>query len=273
VTRHSPARDETREARRPFRPLGAVLVLVAAALPAGAAAARAAERTLLAIGAHAGDAEVTTGAILARHRRLGDRVVILHLTLGEGGNPRMGPPAYGEQKRREAHAAAAALGAEALFGPGKDGQVRADGETARYVADVIRQVKPTHVLTHWRESLHPDHAATHRIVQEAVLLASLEAFESAHPRHRGLRAVYYAENWEDKDGFEPYLYVDVSEDLARWKAAVTAYEFIRGGISPFPYLEYYESLARVRGAEAGKRYAVALDVDPLAKKRVLDELP
>jgi LmbE family N-acetylglucosaminyl deacetylase len=244
-----------------------------AALVAFASLAPAADRTVLSIGAHAGDAEITTGALLARHKRLGDRVVMLHLTLGEGGNPKMSPAAYGEQKKREALAAAQALGAEALFGPWKDGELRDTEEAARFVADVIRQVKPTHVVTHWKASLHPDHEAAHRIVNAAVLLASLEGFESAHPRHRGVRGVYYADNWEDAEGFSPYLYVDVSEDLAAWKTAVTCYEFIRGGISSFPYLEYYESLARVRGAMAGKRFAVALEVDPLAKKRVLDTLP
>ena len=50
--------------------------------------------------------------------------MILHLTLGEGGNPKMSPAAYGEQKKREALAAAEALGAEALFGPWKDGELR-----------------------------------------------------------------------------------------------------------------------------------------------------
>jgi N-acetylglucosamine malate deacetylase 1 len=253
---------------RSFRP-----ALACAALVAWASPSTAADRTILAIGAHAGDAEVTTGAILARHKRLGDRVVMLHLTLGEGGNPKMSPAAYGEQKKREALAAAQALGAEALFGPWKDGELRDTEEAARFVADVIRQVKPTHVVTHWKASLHPDHEAAHRIVNAAVLLASLEGFESAHPRHRGLRGVYYADNWEDAEGFVPYVYVDVSEDLAAWKAAVTSYEFIRGGISSFPYLEYYEALARVRGAVAGKRFAVALEVDPFAKKRVLDTLP
>jgi LmbE family N-acetylglucosaminyl deacetylase len=246
--------------------LGALVSLAAARAPA-------AGRTVLAIGAHAGDAENTTGAILARHERLGDRTVILHLTLGEGGNPGLSPAAYGEQKRREARAAAEALGAEVIFGPWKDGQLPANEEAARWVADVIRRVKPTHVITHWRRSLHRDHEAAHRIVQDAVLLASLEGFESAHPRHRGLRAVYYAENWEDREGFTPYLYVDVAEDLAAWKKAVTCYEFVRGGISSFPYLEYYEALARVRGAEARRQFAVALAVDSWAKKRVLDALP
>jgi LmbE family N-acetylglucosaminyl deacetylase len=255
------------------RSVRCVLAALAVLPVLGTAHATAGDRTVLAIGAHAGDAEITTGALLARHKRLGDRVVMLHLTLGEGGNPKMSPAAYGEQKKREALVAASVLGAEALFGPWKDGELRDTEEAARYVADVIRQVKPTHLVTHWKSSLHPDHEAAHRIVNAAVLLASLEGFESAHPRHRGLRGVYYADNWEDADGFTPYLYVDVTEDLAAWKAAVTSYEFIRGGISSFPYLEYYEALARVRGAVAGKRFAVALEVDPFAKKRVLDSLP
>ncbi len=239
----------------------------------GAPSAAAGDRVVLAIGAHAGDAEITTGALLARHKRLGDRVAIVHLTLGEGGNPKMTPAAYGEQKKREALVAAKVLGADVLFGPWKDGELRDTEEAARYVADVIRQVKPTHVVSHWKASLHPDHEAAFRIVNAAVLLASLEGFESAHPRHQGVRGVYYADNWEDADGFAPYLYVDVTEDLATWKAAVTSYEFIRGGISSFPYLEYYEALARVRGAMAGKRFALGLEVDPFAKKRVLDALP
>jgi LmbE family N-acetylglucosaminyl deacetylase len=246
----------------------AVAVIALSALPAAAG-----DRTILAIGAHAGDAEITAGAILARHKRLGDRVAVLHLTLGEGGNPKMNPAAYAEQKKREALVAAKVLGAEVLFGPWKDGELRDTEEAARFVADVIRQVKPTHVVTHWKASLHPDHAAAHRIVNAAVLLASLESFESAHPRHRGVRGVYYADNSEDAEGFTPYLFVDVTADLATWKAAVTSYEFVRGGISSFPYLEYYEALARVRGAVAGMRFAVALEVDPSARRRVLDALP
>jgi LmbE family N-acetylglucosaminyl deacetylase len=260
---------------RPSRPHPGVVFALALATAAWVApVASAAERSLLAIGAHAGDVENSSGAILARHKRLGDRVVILHMTLGEGGNPRLDPAAYAEQKKREALAAAKALGAEVIFGPFRDGQLPEGDEAVRFVADVIREVTPTHVITHWRRSIHRDHEATHRIVREALLAASLEGgYPSKLPRHRGVRGVYYAENWEDADEFRPYLYVDVGEDLAAWKAAVTCYEFVRGGISPFPYLEYYESLARVRGAEAGKRFAVALDVDPLAKKRVLDALP
>jgi LmbE family N-acetylglucosaminyl deacetylase len=232
-----------------------------------------AERTILAVGAHCGDIEISCGAILAKHRRQGNRIVLFHLTLGEGGNPTMPPKQYGEQKLREASAAASVIGAEAMFGPYKDGEIPSSEEARRYIADVIRQVRPTHIITHWRRSIHKDHSTTHALVNDAVLLASLEGVVTSHERHRGVKATYYAENWEDSEEFRPYVYVDVTEVLSIWKECVTQYEFLRGGISSFPYLEYYESLARVRGAEAGTQYAVALDLDPFEKKRTVNLLP
>src|SRR5881227_528898 len=80
-------------------------------------------RTILAIGAHAGDMELTAGALLIKQHKLGDRVVILHMTLGEGGNPRVSPAVYGAQKRREALAADSVIGAEAIFAPYRDGEI------------------------------------------------------------------------------------------------------------------------------------------------------
>lgn len=241
----------------------------------GLAASQAAggPRTILAIGAHCGDAEITSGAILAKHHKLGDRIAILHMTLGEGGNPKLSPAVYGEQKRREAIACAEVLGARVIFGPYKDGEIPNDENVRRYVAGVIRQVQPTHIITHWKNSIHKDHSYTSAIVNDAVLLASLEGVVTSHPRWRGVKAVYYAENWEDPEGFQPYIHVDVSSALEDWKRAVTKYEFIRGGVSSFPYLDYYEALARVRGAPVGKRFAVALDVDTFSKKHALDVLP
>lgn len=230
-------------------------------------------RTILAIGAHAGDMEVSCGAVLAKHAMNGDRVVMLHLTLGEGGNPALTPEKYGEQKRREAEAAAKILGAEAIFGPYKDGEIPNDESVRRYVNDVIRQVKPTHIITHWKNSIHKDHTYTHAIVTDAVLLASLEGVESEYPRHRGLRGVYFTENWEDMEGYTPYIFVDVTETLPVWQEAVKQYEFIGGDISAFPYYDYYTSLARVRGALARATYAVTFTISEFGKRRNFDMLP
>jgi len=231
------------------------------------------QKKILAVGAHAGDMEVSCGAVLRKHARAGDTVTLLHLTLGEGGNPAVSPAKYGEQKRREATAVAAAIGGDVMFGPYCDGELPDTNETRRYVAEVIRKVRPTHIITHWRSSIHPDHATTHRVVMDAVLLASLEAVVTEHPRHRGVQAIYFAENWEDPEGFTPYVFVDVTDELESWRKWIVTYEFIRGGISMFRYLDYYSALATVRGAVVGKKFAVAFDVDQLEKKRTLDFLP
>jgi hypothetical protein len=106
-----------------------------------------------------------------------------------------------------------------------------------------------------------------------VLLASLAGVVTEHPPHRGIRGVWYAENWEDADGFRPYVYVDVAGALDRWREAVSQYEFVRGGISTFRYLDYYTALATVRGAEARKTHAVAFDVESYVKRRIVDSLP
>jgi LmbE family N-acetylglucosaminyl deacetylase len=252
-----------------------VLALAIAGLArAGSAqgAAPQAPRTILAIGAHAGDMELTAGAVLLKQHEKGDRIVLLHLTLGEGGNPKLSPEQYGAQKRREAVAAAQAMGAEVLFGPYRDGELPNTEEARRYVADVIRTVKPTLVITHWRESMHKDHSTTSAVVQDAVLLASLEGVKTEHPAYRGVRGVWYAENWEDAEQFRPYVYVNVSGVIPKWREAVSSYEFVRGGISAFPYLDYYTALATVRGAEGRTGQAEAFDIDPQGKRRILDSV-
>ena len=69
-----------------------------------------------------------------------------------------------------------------------------------------------------------------------------------------MRAVWYAENWEDAAGFQPYVYADVTGAVDRWREAVRQYEF-------------------VRGAEARKAHAIAFDVEPGAKRRVVEGVP
>jgi LmbE family N-acetylglucosaminyl deacetylase len=231
------------------------------------------QRTILAIGAHAGDMELTTGAVLLAAHQRGDRVVLLHMTLGEGGNAKLTPAEYGAQKRREALAVAKSLGAEVIFAPYRDGELPNDDATRRYVADVIRQVKPTLVFTHWRESMHKDHSTTSAVVQDAVLLASLAGVVTDHPAHRGVRAVWYADNWEDATNFSPYVFVKVAGVVPQWKAAVSQYEFALGATSGFAYVDYYTALATVRGAIARKGEAVAFAVQPESQRRVLDSLP
>lgn len=52
-----------------------------------------------------------------------------------------------------------------------------------------------------------------------------------------------------------------------------SHEFIRGGISSFRYLDYYDALGTTRGCLSGFRKAVALMMQPGAWMRTLQHLP
>jgi hypothetical protein len=103
-------------------------------------------------------------------------------------------------------------------------------------------------------------------------MAELEAVKTNHPPYRGIQGVFYADNWEDSDGFRPYKYIDVSDVFDQWKAAIREYQMVRGGVSTFAYFEYYTSHLQEEGALVGRKYAASLDVDDSAKRQVLDSL-
>ena len=220
----------------------------------------------LAIGAHCGDVEITSAGVLAKQRKLGDEVAILHMTLGERGHKKMHPLKYAEQKRKEALAAGKVLGAEIIFAPYCDAELPYNDEAVNIVSEIIRELKPTTIITHWRKSIHRDHANTHIISMDAILLSVLEGIKSKYSQNKNLKGFFFTENWEDKDEFNPYVYYDISDTIKDWEKCVKKYQLFRGGISDFPYFDYYKSLFRLRGCEIGVDYACCFDIESIKKK-------
>ncbi|OCT11302.1 GlcNAc-PI de-N-acetylase [Paenibacillus pectinilyticus] len=211
--------------------------------------------TILAIGGHVGDAELTAGGVLAHHALKGDRIVTLALTAGERGVPAgQDMKEYRVQKVNEAKTFAEMLGGESIVFDIPDGELQ-DNEEMRYrVCDVIRDVRPNVIITHFKNSMHKDHMTTHLIVNDARFFAGLSSFEREKPAHFASK-LYYAENWEDAVDYRPYVYVDFpKEAFDLWVKAVSTHWFVTGSKS-FQYLEYYKHLMRVRGLEARKEYA------------------
>jgi LmbE family N-acetylglucosaminyl deacetylase len=225
-----------------------------------------AKKLILAIGAHCGDVEITTGAVLAKEKKLKSDIAILHMTLGERGHKKLHPLKYAEQKKKEALEAGKVLGAEVIFGPYGDGELPNNEEAVKFVSEVIRRLKPTHIITHWRRSIHKDHAYTHTISMDGTLLSVLEGVKSEFTPNKNFKGIYFTENWEDMDEFTPYIYYDISDTINDWERCVKKYELFRGGISDFPYFDYYKSLFRLRGCESGYKYACAFDIESINKK-------
>ena len=157
---------------------------------------------ILAVGAHAGDIEISCGAVLIKEARQGAEVHLLHLTRGGRGHPRKSPAVYERQKEEEARACAGAMGAHVRFLDYLDAELPDDRDAGLAVAQVAREVRPHVVIGHWRASLHPDHAVAHRLTDRGVLWAALDGTGEGAP-WRGVRGILFTENWEDPEGFHP----------------------------------------------------------------------
>jgi LmbE family N-acetylglucosaminyl deacetylase len=225
-----------------------------------------AKNSILAIGAHCGDVEITTAGVLAKQCIRGDKVTILHLTYGERGHKTLSPDKYALQKEREAIEAAKVIDAEVIFGPYCDGEIPNTEDSIKLVSDIIRKIKPTTIITHWRKSIHKDHSFTHSITMNGLLLSVLEGIDSEYSPNKHFKNIYFAENWEDKDDFQPYIYYNISDTIKLWEKCVKKYQLFRGGVSDFQYFEYYKSLFRMRGCESGYKYACTFDMESIGKK-------
>ena len=191
-------------------------------------------KTILAVGAHIGDMELTCGALLAANAVHGGRSVTLALTAGEKGAPAGADVAeYRKSKISEAEAFAAELGGEAIVLGYPDGLLPDNDEARFTVCDVIRRVKPDILITHHAHSMHKDHAAC-------------------------------------REGFEPYVYLDVSDGFALWEKAIEHHWFAVHSTS-FPYKEYYSHLKRLRGIEGRKGYCECFMI-PAEQMRIVKKL-
>lgn len=223
--------------------------------------------SILAIGAHAGDAEISAGLSLAHHVNLGRKVAICHVTLGEKGHPTRSAEAYANQKRDEAMAAADVIGADIYTLPYRDGELQANDDVKLAICDIIRDSKPDVILTHWKLSMHKDHVACNASVTDAMFYAATGGFERILPPHQ-TKSLYYTENWEDYQEFVPELYIELTDDdIVLWEKMVRKYALFRGEVVKFPYIDYYKSLARVRGIDVYTQHATAFGIPPGARRR------
>lgn len=216
-------------------------------------------KKILAIGAHIGDMELTAGGVLATNALKKGKNLILALTAGERGNPpTINQANYRIQKVKEAQEFALMVNGKALVFDYPDGELPNNHEVRIKIAQVIRDFKPDVVLTHWQSTMHKDHHNTHLMVLDAAYYAGTDIGEQLKGE-RHYAPVYFCENWEDDDGFKPYIYVDITLGYELWTQAIAKHWFIMN--SPwFSYYDYYTSLARVRGCLNKTKYAECFTV-------------
>jgi LmbE family N-acetylglucosaminyl deacetylase len=195
--------------------------------------------TLLIVHAHPDDEVFSTGGIIAKYARAGDRVVVVYGTRGEQGemhdpdrDPEEATPRLGEIREQEAREALAILGATDVYFLGyrdsgmKDTEPNKSpdnfmnaslDETTDRLLTIMRETRPDVVITYDEEGGygHPDHVMTHRVAVEAFNRAQgqpwapRKLYESARSREAFKR---YAEGLKTLDLKIPWLDGDFNFD-------------------------------------------------------------
>ena len=225
---------------------------------------------VMAIAAHPGDAFFAMGAPVALATHAGGQGWYVSLSLGEKGSAKIPLDKYGAAQRQAAEKAAALLQAKAVFLRYPDAEIPINDEAKFAVCDLIRECKPATIVTHWKGSWHKDHRACHDIVEDATFYAGLSTIIRKDPDHV-VSKLYFADNWEDADGFVPDTYLDITAVFDDWVRACSLFPMWRGE-NGFRYSDYYTSLAILRGCTSNSQRAVSL-MSPPEQKRQLVRIP
>lgn len=202
---------------------------------------------LLAFAPHPDDAELGVGATLALHARLGYRVAIIDLTLGELGTN--GDPGI---RQVEAGRAATILGVchrENLGLP--DGHLGVVEEHVRAVVRCLRRLRPNVILFPVGPDRHPDHEAAAELIRRAVFLSGLVRYDAGNPGslgpHRPRKMFGYLLHAQRL----PDLIVDVSSVYDSKRQALSAFASQFGSEGMPTYINQPSFLASI---EARDRY-------------------
>ncbi|MEZ4414166.1 MAG: bacillithiol biosynthesis deacetylase BshB1 [Gemmatimonadota bacterium] len=164
---------------------------------------------VLVVMAHPDDAELLCGGTLLKCADLGQRTGVLDLTRGESGTA--GSVGL---RAQEAARAATVLGlTERRNAELPDARLENDLAARLRVAALLRELRPTIVITHWPVARHPDHRVAAEIAREASFLAGLKGLELSGVPHRP-RSIVHALAFHD-DAPAPTFVVDITEQIDR----------------------------------------------------------
>jgi LmbE family N-acetylglucosaminyl deacetylase len=241
----------------------------------------------LAIAAHPDDIEFCMGGTLLLLRQAGWRIHYLNLSSGNCGSLALSVARTRAVRRREAQHAARILGAQWHPPFCDDLEILYDLKTLRRLAAVVRDVKPSVVLTHSPQDYMEDHMNCCRLAVTAAFARGMPNFRTlpSRPAIRGDVTLYHAMPHGLKDGLRrrvvPGAWVNTTEVHATKRQALAAHrsqkEWLDVSQGMDSYLKAMDDMSaavgsssrRFRMAEGWRRHLhlgfSAAEVDPLAE--------
>ncbi len=212
------------------------------------------EKTMLVVGAHSADFVWRAAGAIAKFVQAGGRAHVVAMSYGERGESGVLWKQEGQTeenvkriRHQEASAAAAHLGASFEGLDLGDYPLRADDDAVARLVEIIREWKPTVVLTHPdKDPFNPDHPVARHAVDRARLLTSGAGVASAFTTVPPTEYLAFEPHQPELCGFMPTVFVDITAVYDKKLAAMAE-------MKAQQYLQsYYAERAGHRGNHARK---------------------
>lgn len=216
--------------------------------------------SILGIGAHAADVFGRAGGTMARYAQMGAKAAVVCASYGERGEAEdlwkqegMTVKKVKQIKQKEAIKAADILGVELYLLDYEDNPLVFNKERFYKLIDIIREMKPDILLTHWKDDyVNWDHATTSEWTLRAAWSSSRLGVLTSHPPHKVKEIYMFMPSGlsDDISGFRPDILVDISDTLEIKKKAISCFT------SQSKVMDYYTGYApNYRGRQGGVEYA------------------
>ena len=242
-------------------------------------------RTAIAIAAHPDDIEFYMAGTLLLLERAGYETHYVNLCSGNCGSLQYNAAKTRATRRREAQHAAQILGAHYHASLTDDLEIFYESKTIRRVAAMVREVRPTILLTHSPQDYMEDHMNTCRVAVAAAFARGMPNYRTLPPRPAapGDVTVYHAMPHGLRDGLRrriaPGAFADTTAVHAVKRDALAAHQSQKAWLDASQGMDSYlkamdeMSLAvgklsrRFRHAEGWRRHShlgfCEADADPL----------
>ncbi|MGG5810141.1 PIG-L deacetylase family protein [Falsiroseomonas sp. CW058] len=215
----------------------------------------------LVITAHPGDFVWRAGGAIALHAKRGWRMKILCLSYGERGESQFAWKKEGAtleavkaDRKREAEAAAAVLGAEIEFMDAGDYPLVTTDAMMDRAIDLFRELNPAFVLTHsLNDPYNQDHPEATRFAQHARVIAQAMGHKPSSTYSYSAPPVFLFEPHQpEMCGFVPNVILNITEV---WETKFKAFQCLPAQKHLWAY---YERVALNRGMQGGRNSGKAM---------------
>ncbi len=231
------AAPETGLGRRRLLSASALLALGSQAPLAAQSTEETSRLHVVCVGGHPDDPETGCGGTLRRYVEDGHRVTVVYLTRGEAGIRNTPAERAAAIRSAECEEACRILGAAHRFAGQIDGATEITASRYKDLQEILTDLAPDVLLTHWPVDTHPDHANAGNL--------AFHVWDKSLPQ----TALYFFEVLSGHQSlhFHPTDYVDISGTRQIKKRATYCHKSQK----PEEWYAHHEKMEEFRGLESG----------------------